>query len=134
MPYKLQNTLENIVWYNLSLDQLYNEQFFQFVQDHLRDDPALLLLKYHASADFDLKEAVQQIAARQKAASKLPEWVAHPRVLFPASLSLEQSSSEPTAKFKAKDASGATLVDLTGGLGVDTFYMGQKFDKVVYLE
>lgn len=134
MPYKSQNTLENIVWYNLSLDQLYNEQFFQFVQDHLRDDPALLLLKHRVSADFDLKEAVQQIAARRKAASKLPEWVAHTRVLFPASLSLEQSSSELTAKFKAKSTSGATLIDLTGGLGVDTFYLGQKFEKVVYLE
>jgi hypothetical protein len=134
MPYKSRNTSRNIAWYNLSLDQLYSEQFFQFVQDHLREDPALLLLKQRPSADFDLKEAVQQIASRQKAANKLPEWVSELRVLFPPSLSLEQSSSELTAKFKAKSASGATLIDLTGGLGVDTFYMGQQFEKVVYLE
>src|SRR5690606_31399176 len=37
-------------------------------------------------------------------------------------------------KFKAKSTNGATLIDLTGGLGVDTFYMGQQFKKVVYLE
>ena len=104
------------------------------MQDHLREDPALLLLKQRRAEGFDLKEAVRQIAARQKIASKLPEWVAHTQVLFPASLSLEQSSSELTAKFKAKSIGGAVLIDLTGGLGVDTFYMGQKFAKVVYLE
>jgi 16S rRNA G966 N2-methylase RsmD len=134
MPYKSPNTSENIAWYRLTTDQLYSDQFFQFVQDHLQEDPALLLLKQHGIDGVDLKEAVQQIAARQKAAGKLPEWVADPRVLFPASLSLEQSSSELTAKFKAKRISGATLIDLTGGLGVDTFYMGQRFEKVVYLE
>ena len=104
------------------------------MQDHLREDPALLLLKQRSIEGIDLKAAVQQIAARQKIATKLPEWVADTRVLFPAPLSLEQSSSEVTAKFKANNIAGATLIDLTGGLGVDTFYMGQKFDKVVYLE
>lgn len=104
------------------------------MQDHLLEDPALLLFKYPSSEDFDIKEAVQQIAARQKATNKLPEWVAHPKVLFPASLSLEQSSSELTALFKAKKAEGKKLIDLTGGLGVDTYYLGQKFGTVVYLE
>jgi len=113
---------------------LHTDQFFQFVQDHLHEDPALLLLKYHQSVDFDLKEAVQQVACRQKAAVKLPEWVSNPKVLFPASLSLEQSSSELTARFKAKDIQGEKLIDLTGGLGVDTFYLGQHFDHVLYLE
>ena len=134
MPFRLRNILKNIAWLNLPSDQLYNEQFFQFVQDHLREDPALLLLKQRRAEGFDLKEAVRQISARRRIASKLPGWVAHTQVLFPASLSLEQSSSELTAKFKAKSIGGAKLIDLTGGLGVDTFYMGQKFEQVVYLE
>lgn len=134
MLYKSPNTSENIAWFRLTANQLYSDQFYQFVQDHLQDDPALLLLKQRGIDGVDLKEAVQQIAARQKVAGKLPEWVANSRILFPASLSLEQSSSELTAKFKAKSTNGATLIDLTGGLGVDTFYMGQQFEKVVYLE
>lgn len=104
------------------------------MQDHLKEDPAHLLLKQRPIEGIDLKEAAQQIAARQKMANKLPEWVADSRVLFPASLSLEQSSSELTARYKSNRVGGATLVDLTGGLGVDTFYMGQQFKKVVYLE
>jgi hypothetical protein len=109
-------------------------EFKQFVQDHLSEDPALLLLKYHGKVDFDLKEAVQQISARQKAAKKLPEWVADSRIIFPASISLEQSSSEETAKFKAEHFSGKLMMDLTGGFGVDSYYLSQNFEKAIYCE
>ena len=104
------------------------------MQDHLHEDPALLLLKHHKSLDFDVKIAVRQIAARQKANNKLPTFTAHPKVIFPGSLSVEQSSSEQTAEFKAKYVAGKVLVDLTGGLGVDTFFMGMKFREVIYVE
>ena len=104
------------------------------MQGHLHEDPALLLLKGHKSLGFDLKIAVQQIAARQKAKNKLPTFIAHPKVIFPASLSLEQSSSEHAAEFKAKYVGGEILVDLTGGLGVDIFFMGRKFREAIYVE
>lgn len=109
-------------------------EFRQFVQDHLSEDPALLLLKYHGKVNFDLKEAVQQISARQKAAKKLPEWVADSRIIFPASISLEQSSSEETAKFKADSLFGKLMIDLTGGFGVDSYYLSQNFEKTIYCE
>jgi|GEM_PF-7085530 len=51
-----------------------SDEFKHFVQDHLHEDPALLLFKYQGKVAFDLKLAVQQIAARQKAAKKLLEW------------------------------------------------------------
>lgn len=112
----------------------YSAEFRQFVQDHLSEDPALLLFRYHGKVDFDLKEAVQQISARQKAAKKLPEWVADPRIIFPSSISLEQSSSEITAKYKAENHSGSLMIDLTGGFGVDCHYLSQGFKKAVYCE
>ena len=49
-------------------------------------------------------------------------------------LSVEQSSSEITAKFKANLVSGDTLADLTGGMGVDIAYMSKKFKKALYFE
>lgn len=112
----------------------HSAEFRQFVQDHLSEDPALLLLKNHGKVNFDLKEAVQQISARQKASKKLPEWVAEPRVIFPVSISLEQSSSEETAKSKAATLSGRLMIDLTGGFGVDSYYLGQNFDRAIYCE
>lgn len=111
-----------------------SDEFKHFVQDHLHEDPALLLFKYQGKVAFVLKLAVQQIAARQKAAKKLPEWSKNLDLIFPPSLSLEQSSSEQTAKFKAKGLSGKCMVDLTGGFGVDSYYLSQGFEKAVYCE
>ncbi|MBN3581119.1 class I SAM-dependent methyltransferase [Algoriphagus aestuarii] len=118
----------------MSWPEIHHPEFQQFVQDHLQEDPALLLLKYTGRVPFDLKEAVQQIASRQKGVKKLPEWTKNPDLIFPASLSLEQSSSEETAKFKSEGLEGASMIDLTGGFGVDSFYLSQGFDKAVYCE
>lgn len=118
----------------MNLSELTSAEVRNFVQDHLLEDPALLLLKYQGKVSFDLKGAVQQIAARQKAIKKLPEWSSNPIILFPASISLEQSSSEETAKFKAKGFQGRVMADLTGGFGVDFFYLSQGFEKGIYCE
>jgi hypothetical protein len=114
--------------------QYHTADFQQFVQDHLNEDPALLLFRYQGKVDFDLKAAVQQISARQKAAKKLPSWVSDPRIIFPASISLEQSSSEETARFKAKNLTGKIMIDLTGGFGVDSYFLSQNFEKAIYCE
>lgn len=106
----------------------------QFVQDHLHDAPERVLFKYQGKVPFDLKFAVQQISARQKVAKKLPSWTARPDLLFPASISLEQSSSEETAAFKAKNESGQRMIDLTGGFGVDFFQLAAAFAEGVYCE
>ncbi|WP_332912406.1 hypothetical protein [Algoriphagus boritolerans] len=54
----------------MNFGEVNSAEFRQFVQDHLSEDPALLLFRYQGKVDFDLKEAVQQISARQKAAKK----------------------------------------------------------------
>lgn len=118
----------------MDLSQYYRTDFQQFVQDHLTEDPALLLFRYQGKTDFDLKAAVQQISARQKAVQKLPSWASNPRVIFPASISLEQSSSEQTAEFKARNRKGKLMIDLTGGFGVDSFFLGKSFEKAIYCE
>ena len=105
------------------------------MQDHQSEDPAQLLFAYSGKTDFDLKAAVQQIQARQKAKQKLPSWAAHPDLIFPSSLSLEQASSEETAKFKSRILpKGKNMIDLTGGYGVDTFYLAENFERAVYCE
>jgi hypothetical protein len=118
----------------MNLEEFDSEEFYQFVQDHLEEDPALLLFKYRGKVTFDLKMAVQQIAARQKSAKKLPSWSKNLHLLFPASISVEQSSSEQTAAFKSEGLSGKCLIDLTGGFGVDFFYLSRGFEKGVYCE
>jgi hypothetical protein len=118
----------------MDLTHYHRADFQQFVQDHLMEDPALLLFRYLGKTDFDLKAAVQQISARQKAAKKLPSWASNPQVIFPASISLEQSSSEQTAEFKARDRKGKLMIDLTGGFGVDSYFLSNHFEKAIYCE
>lgn len=118
----------------MNISEYHSAEFRQFVQDHLEGDPALLLFKYQGKVGFDLKVAVQQIAARQKAAKKLPTWSKNLNLLFPASISVEQCSSEQTAIFKSTGRKGGWMVDLTGGLGVDCYHLSQGFEKGVYCE
>jgi len=112
----------------------YTDELKQFVQDHQSEDPAQLLFAYSGKTDFDLKAAVQQIQSRQKAKHKLPSWTANQEILFPVSLSLEQASSEETARFKSALVNGKKMIDLTGGFGVDTFFLSENFQKAVYCE
>jgi 16S rRNA G966 N2-methylase RsmD len=118
----------------VSLEATYTAQLMQFVQDHLKEDPAQLLLQQKVIPGLDLKTAATQIALRQRARQKLPTWVVHPQLIFPPRLSLEQCSSERTAIYKASLVQGKTLLDLTGGFGVDTVYLGEKMERVTYVE
>lgn len=118
----------------MNFGEYHSTEFKQFVQDHLNEDPALLLFKYQGKVGFDLKAAVQQIASRQKAAKKLPAWSKNLSLLFPGSISVEQSSSEQTAAFKSIGRRGDWMIDLTGGFGVDGHHLSQGFQKGVYCE
>ncbi|QRR01768.1 THUMP-like domain-containing protein [Dyadobacter sandarakinus] len=105
-----------------------------FIQAHLRDDPGQLVLRAAQFKGLDVRKLAAQILSRQKAVRKLPEWTARPELVFPPPLSVEQCSSEATARYKASLVSGNVLTDLTGGMGIDCFYMGQKLRTVHYFE
>lgn len=106
----------------------------EFIKEHLHQDPAKLMLQAGRYPDLPVAELVKQIQARQKAADKLPTWVANPEVVFPVAVSVEQSSSEAAASFKASLVAGRLLIDLTGGFGVDSFFFAQQFDQVIHVE
>src|SRR5690606_15008852 len=80
------------------------------------------------------KILIHQIQARKKYKSKLPTWYQNPDLIFPNSLSLEQCSSEATARFKQQLIGGNTLIDMTGGLGVVTFFLSAAFQQTIYFE
>ncbi len=106
----------------------------QFISENEKADTAALMLRASKFPEIPMAEAVEQIKSRAKAAKKLPEWYATPGLIFPPSLSMEQCSSEATAKFKANLVSGNTLADLTGGFGVDCYYLSKNFEQTFYVE
>lgn len=116
------------------ISDLNNSKVIAFIKDHINDDPAELMLKAHKYPGLPMKEIVIQIASRQRAKEKLPEWFENERIVFPPKQNLEQASSEITAKFKARFLGGKTFIDLTGGTGIDTFYIAKNFVSSRYVE
>ena len=110
-----------------------NEITKQFIRDNLNVDvPTLALRKAPVGTDFSL--ALRQIEARQLLQKKVPDWSDDEDLLFPAHLSIEQCSSEATARYKSQLLQGSSFADLTGGLGVDTYYLSQNFQQTDYVE
>src|SRR5690606_28143209 len=106
----------------------------QFIKDNLKQDINTLALKKNPFPEYEWSWILNQIQAKQKAEKKLATWFANDNVIFPSTLSIEQTSSETLAKFKSELISGEKLIDLTGGFGVDDFYFAKRFKKVVHCE
>ena len=77
---------------------------------------------------------VDQLTSQRKAKKKLPVWHRTPGIVYPPPLSLEQSSSEETARYKKGLIRGEVLVDLTGGMGIDCSTLAGQFKEVHYVE
>ena len=114
---------------------LINEKTWEFVHQHANDDVRKLALQGTKDAEVDLQTALQQIAGRQTARKKLPSWTEVEGVVYPPHLNMEQCSSEQTARYKSQIAGkGESMVDLTGGFGVDFYWMSQGFSQRTYVE
>ncbi len=119
----------------MNITELTQPHVRQWIQEHENDEPAQLMLQAHRFPAIPVREAVAQLQARRKVRHKLPSWHSQENLLYPPSLSVEQSSSEETALYKAAlTARGAAMADLTGGMGVDTFFLGKNFKDVWYIE
>ena len=108
-----------------------------FISENLSADISGLALqrdRYPSLSDADFRFALQQIEGRQVCSHKLPVLSHIDGWWFARRLSLEQCSSEQTAAHKATLVSGNMLVDLTGGYGVDCFFLSERFSRAVYVE
>ena len=121
----------------------------QFVQEHLDDDTARLILDRAKWPEIDIDLAVNCIESRRKLKGKVQEWYDNPDLIFPLKLSAEQCSSSVTGAFKAayahaiyektsQDSSTQDgkmrIADLTGGYGVDSWSFSKVADEVLYCE
>ena len=112
-----------------------NQATLDFIREHADDDVRQLALRGTNQSEVDLSYALEQIAGRQKARLKLPSWANIDGIVYPPHLSMEQCSSEATARYKASIAGkGALIVDLTAGFGVDMAFIAQGFQRAVHVE
>ncbi len=120
-----------------------NEATRHFIRTHRTEDVRALALQASKSEEVDITFALNQIQGWQTAKGKLPSWAALEEIIYPPHLNMEQCSSEATARYKATlvthhaeahTAQPLTLVDLTGGFGVDMAWMAQRCEHAWYVE
>jgi hypothetical protein len=111
-----------------------SEEIQQFINSNVDADVSKLALQKKPFPDTDWTSILNQIAAKQKAKTKLPSWFNTGNIIYPGKISVEQTSSEKTAEYKSKLVFGERLIDLTGGFGVDDFYFAKKVNNVVHCE
>ena len=106
----------------------------RFIDSNTGVDISKLALQKNPFPDFNWSEILNQISAKTKAKDKLPTWFMASQIIYPSKISVEQTSSEKTALYKSSLVSGDSLIDLTGGFGVDDYYFSKKINNVVHCE
>ncbi|MCQ2203858.1 MAG: SAM-dependent methyltransferase [Bacteroidales bacterium] len=114
-----------------------------FIAENIDSDVNRLALKIKKSNNIRPQYVLQQIAGRQMIKHKVPQWATVSNLLYPIHLSIEQCSSETTAEYKARiicdrcehyGVARNRFIDLTGGFGVDFYFIGKNFDEKTYVE
>lgn len=110
----------------------------QFIRNNLTADVRTLALSAHPDG-VDMQYALTQISGWQAARVKIPLWAATGGIVYPKHLSLEQCTSQYIAQYKASFiegllGSGFKMADITGGMGVDCFFISRSASKVYYNE
>lgn len=117
-----------------SSQKLLQTEIQEFINTHISSDCNALALQKSPFENIDYIEIINQIASKQKAKNKLPTWYATENILYPSKVSIEQTSSEIAAKYKTSIIKGKSLIDLSGGFGVDDYYFANSFDEVFHCE
>jgi hypothetical protein len=111
-----------------------NPKIQEFINLNIGVAVSKLALQKNPFPTVEWVSILNQIAAKTKAKEKLPTWFSTPNIIYPSKISVEQTSSEKTAAYKASIVSGQNLIDLTGGFGIDDYYFSKKINTVVHCE
>ena len=105
-----------------------------FINANVGKSISKLALQKNPFPEVNWITILNQIEAKTKAKDKLPNWFSAENIIYPTKISIEQTSSEKTASYKASIVSGDSLIDLTGGFGVDDYYFSKKIKNVAHCE
>lgn len=115
-------------------DSILNTEIQNFINSNLKTTIEKLILKGSPFKNITVQELANQILAKRKSEEKLPSWFQTGNIYYPPKLSIEQTSSEITANYKASLIKGDTIIDLTGGFGVDCYAFSKTFKQVIHCE
>lgn len=104
------------------------------IREFCGQDPRRVALKLKKTADVRPNVVAEQVDGMNRLKVKVPSWHSVRGLLFPFPVAIQQCSSEEVARWRSSLVVGDSLVDLTGGLGVDCFFMGQGVASVTYVD
>lgn len=113
---------------------LLNPNIQEFINANIDVKITKLALQKNPFPNVDWISILNQIEAKTKAKDKLPTWFATKDIIYPSKISVEQTSSEKTALYKSTLVSGDSLIDLTGGFGVDDYYFSKRINTIAHCE
>ena len=116
------------------IESLLKQEVQDFINRNLATNIQHLALQKNPFSEIDYKVVLNQIVAKCKAKEKLPTWFATAGIIYPEKISIEQTSSEKTAQYKASLVSGTSLIDLSGGFGIDDYYFSKKVENIIHCE
>ncbi|PPK94855.1 hypothetical protein LY01_01608 [Nonlabens xylanidelens] len=90
-----------------------------YLRSCLHENAAAFMLKKHPFNEVTNLELTQQLIGLQKARSKFPSFFENHQIIYPPKVNLEQTSSQATAVYKSQIFKIDSMIDLTGGFGVD---------------
>ncbi len=112
-------------------------RFFEWVREHISDDPTRLRLKYRGTADgIDYAAAITQIECRHKFGKKIADTLAScPDFFFPSTLAGEQATSDIVATYHSSlIIADCPCIDLTAGLGIDALHSASVASTITTIE
>ncbi len=115
-------------------NELLQPEIQKFINENTFVEISKLALQKNLFPNVNYKLILNQIEARAKSKTKLSSWFNTKNILYPSKISVEQTSSEITAKYKSKIVSSNSIIDLTGGFGVDCFYFSKLSKNVIHCE
>ena len=112
-----------------------NDEYWQnFITKNYKKPIDKILFSLNQKLDLDIRILANQIKARQIIETKIPSFKNYKNLIYPKQVSMEQCSSEHTALYKSKICNGESFIDLTGGLGIDSFFISKSFKNTIHCE
>ncbi|MAQ75408.1 MAG: SAM-dependent methyltransferase [Aquimarina sp.] len=114
--------------------------FHKEVQDFINDqvekgtDINKIILSGSPFNDISIQELAQQIQGKIIAKKKFTYLYKTDSIYYPPKLNLEQTSSQTTAEYKSTLVTGKKLIDITGGLGIDSYFFSKNFENIIHCE
>lgn len=117
--------------------KILSEEIQIFLTENKHKNPIEIGMQKSPFSEISSSELAQQIQGIQISKHKFPFLYSTKNIYFPPHLNLEQASSEFTAQYKQQiiqDKNFKTGIDLTGGSGIDSFFLSKNFIHWTYIE